>query len=381
MEKYKKYLNKYTYLLLGLIILIVSSVLFIIPNFETEEFSQEVIEDIVEGITTTTVINTTEEDESNISSQEVFIEEDLVISEEDKVAIQDILIHNKTEKILEGFNTYLLIGSDERSGTSVETRGKVDGKRADVIILGLIDKESKESTLLSFPRDLLVENTCTQKLERINAAYVKNACGNSAENLAAAIYSISGIKIDHFASFDFEGFEEIIDSVDGIEICVDVTQKEGYSFELQKGCQNVNGLATLNWVVSRSTEVLVGEKKVDANGNDNSEWKLMPGVSDLTRITRQQYVVVQLINELKEFKSVAELNKFIKALENTFVIDENLTINKAVELLWDFREFDLSKIKKITTPVDYLTLNDGRQVLVLNQNLYEFLLKESVIDS
>ena len=107
----------------------------------------------------------------------------------------------------------------------------------------------------------------------------------------------------------------------------------------------------------------------------------MPGVSDLTRITRQQYVVVQLINELKEFKSVAELNKFIKALENTFVIDENLTINKAVELLWDFREFDLSKIKKITTPVDYLTLNDGRQVLVLNQNLYEFLLKESVIDS
>ena len=380
MDKYKKYLNKYTYLSIGLIVLIVSSVLFIIPNFETEEFSQEVIEDIVEGITTTTVINN-EEDQSNISSQEVLIEEDLQISEEEKVAIQDILIHNKTEKILEGFNTYLLIGSDERSGTSIETRGKVDGKRADVIILGLIDKESNESTLLSFPRDLLVENTCTQKLERINAAYVKNACGNSAENLAAAIYSISGIKIDHFASFDFEGFEEIIDSVDGIEICVDVTQKEGYSFELQKGCQNVNGLATLNWVVSRSTEVLVGEKKVDANGNDNSEWKLMPGVSDLTRITRQQYVVVQLINELKEFKSVAELNKFIKALENTFVIDENLTINKAVELLWDFREFDLSKIKKITTPVDYLTLNDGRQVLVLNQNLYEFLLKESVIDS
>ena len=69
----------------------------------------------------------------------------------------------------------------------------------------MINKESKESTLLSFPRDLLVENTCTQKLERINAAYVKNACGNSAENLAAAIYSISGIKIDHFASFDFEG--------------------------------------------------------------------------------------------------------------------------------------------------------------------------------
>ena len=60
---------------------------FIIPNFETEEFSQEVIEDIVEGITTTTVINTIQEDESNISSQEVFKEEDLQITEEEKVAI------------------------------------------------------------------------------------------------------------------------------------------------------------------------------------------------------------------------------------------------------------------------------------------------------
>ena len=379
MEKYKKYLNKYTYLVFGLIILIVSSILFIIPNFETEEFSQEVIENIVEGVTTTTVINTNDKEQSENNSQEIFIEEDLKISEEEKDEIKNVLINNKTENIIEGFNTYLLIGSDERSGTSIETRGMVSGKRADVIILGLIDKESKESTLLSFPRDLLIQNTCTKKLERINASYVKNDCGNSVENLAAAIYSISGIKINHFASFDFEGFEEIIDSVEGIEICVDVTQKEGYSFELQKGCQNVNGLTTLNWVVSRSTEILVGEKIVDGSGNDNSEWKLMPGVSDLTRIERQQYVVIQLINELKDFKSLPELNNFIKALENTFVIDENLSINKAVELLWDIREFDLSKIKKITTPVDYLTLNDGRQVLILNQNIYEFLVKESVI--
>ncbi|GIS45516.1 MAG: hypothetical protein Ct9H90mP17_3590 [Actinomycetota bacterium] len=51
-----------------------------------------------------------------------------------------------------------------------------------------------------------------KNLERINAAYTKNECGGRAENLAAAIFSISGIRVDHFASFDFEGFEEIIDS-------------------------------------------------------------------------------------------------------------------------------------------------------------------------
>ena len=48
----------------------------------------------------------------------------------------------------------------------------------------------------------------------------------------------------------------------------------------------------------------------------------MPGVSDLSRIERQQYVVMQLINELTNFESVNELYAFIKALENAFVIDE-----------------------------------------------------------
>ena len=107
----------------------------------------------------------------------------------------------------------------------------------------------------------------------------------------------------------------------------------------------------------------------------------MAGVSDLTRIKRQQYVVVQLISQLKNFESLNEVNKLIQALENTFIIDEALTINKAAELLWGFRDFDIAKVNKITTPTDYLTLQDGRQVLVLNQSLYDFLIRESIIDS
>ena len=90
---------------------------------------------------------------------------------------------------------------------------------------------------------------------------------------------------------------------------------------------------------------------------------------------------IKTSNELKEFESVNELNSFIKALENSFIIDENLSINKAVELLWTFRNIDLSNVQKFTTPVDYLTLNDGRQVLVLNDTIHNFLKKNSVIDS
>ena len=379
MDNIKKYLNKYTYLLIGLIVLIITSIYIIIPNFQTEEFSQEVIENIIEGVTTTSIQNSEQEIQSEESSNPSF--EELEISKEQTNELTKNFNRFTASEDIKGFDTYLLIGSDERSEEIINTRGKVFGKRADVIILGMVNQTTKETTLLSFPRDLLVVNLCTNKLERINGTFTKNDCGNSAENLAAHIYKISGIKVNHFASFDFEGFETIIDSVGGIEICVDKTQREGYSFELQAGCQNTNGLTTLNWVVSRSTEVLVGEKTVDSEGNDNSEWKPMAGVSDLTRIKRQQYVVVQLINELKSFESLNEVNNLIKALENTFIIDENLTINKAAELLWSFRDFDITKVNKITTPTDYLTLQDGRQVLVLNQSLYNFLIKESIIDS
>ena len=375
-----KIFNKYTYLFLGILFVSAVVILNFIPNLETEEFDQEVIDDIIEGVTTTTVASSNNENlNENLESLEPL--DELVLTEEQISDIDKILIYNDFQEEIDDFDVYLLIGSDERSEKIAITRGQITGKRADVIILGLINKNTQETTLLSFPRDLLIKNNCTGNLERINASYVKNNCGGRAENLAAAIFSISGIRVTNFASFDFEGFEKIIDSVDGVEICVEKTQKEGFSFELQKGCQTVNGLTTLNWVVSRSTEVLVGEKIVDSDGNDISEWKPMPGVSDLTRIERQQYVVLQLINELKDFQSVNELNSFIKALENSFIIDENLSINKAVELLWTFRNIDLNNVKRFTTPVNFLTLDDGRQVLVLSDKIQNFLKSNSIIDS
>ena len=373
-------LNKYTYLFLGLLGIAGIVILVFLPNLETEEFSQDVIDDIIEGVTTTSILEA-DTDEASVDESLANVEDELIISIQDKSQIEEMLLYNNFEKEIDSFDTYLLIGSDERSEKIAETRGEIEGKRADVIILGLVEKGTDKITLLSFPRDLLIQNSCTNNLERINAAYTKNECGGRAENLAAAIFSISGIRVDHFASFDFEGFEEIIDSVDGIEVCVDETQREGFSFELQKGCQTINGLTTLNWVVSRSTEVLVGEKIVDKEGNDISNWRPMPGVSDLSRIERQQYVVMQLINELRNFESINELYGFINALENAFVIDENLTVNRAVDILWTFRNIDLSNVKKLTTPVNYLTLSDGRQVLVLSETIKDFLNKNSIIDS
>ena len=343
----------------------------LIPSFETTEFNQEVIDDISKGITTT---STTNEINNNENLQDIDNEkpeeETIEIVDVDKA--QELIKFTIADESLENFTTYLIIGSDKRTSNSSESRGYVDGQRADVIILGIINEENSNQYLLSIPRDLLIKNSCTQSLERINSTFSKNDCGNSAENLAASVKVLTGLTVDHFASFNFEGFEKIIDSFGGIEICVDRTQREGFSFELQKGCQTVKGSTALNWVVSRNTEVLVGEKLVDKDGNDISEWEKMKGVSDLSRNDRQQYIILQLLSEIKDFRSIGSLNNFISTLEDAFIIDENLSINKAVNILWNFRDTDLSNIKKLSISVKSYELDDGRQVLIMTENFTDY---------
>ena len=348
------------------------SAYMLFPNFQTQEFDQNVVENIMEGVTTT--IGNSDSNNTNNQEENTVIESPIKSEPE----IENLLNLNQTLFIEDNITSYLLIGSDKRDDENVD--GYIEGQRADVIILGFFNETINKNALISIPRDTLVTNLCTGELERINASFKQNNCGNGAENIVAAVNNLTGIKIEHIASFNFEGFEKIIDSFNGIEICVEETQREGYSFELQKGCQKVNGSTALNWTRSRNTEVLIGQKIVDEDGNDKSEWKKMEYVSDLSRVERQQYLVIQLLNELENFSSFGELLQFIEALEETFVVDEGLSLNKATNILWGLRTLDLNNIVKLTVPTTPYQLNDGRQVLILNGNFYDFAEENLLIE-
>ena len=372
--------NRYYILLFIILGIGLISYVTLVPNFSRTEFNTEVIENIEQGITTTTSEPTNNQESNTNTTQPNEEQTNQNINEEDEQLINPYLINTVAKKNIDNYKTYLIIGSDERSDIVSETRGNVEGQRADVIILALIDEEKNSQVLLSIPRDLIVKNLCTEKIERINATYKKNNCGNKAENLAANLNVLTGLKIDHFVSFDFEGFEKIIDSMNGVEVCLDEAQREGYSFELQKGCQIVSGEIALNWVVSRNTEVLVGEKIVDENGNDASVWEPMKGVSDLYRVKKQQEIILSLLQRLNEFNSYSDLLNLINALEKTFLIDENLTIPNATQLLWGYRNFNFSNINKLTVPTKPYRTDDGKEVLVLTDSFYNFLIKENLLN-
>ena len=365
-------LNK-QYILLIIILSISAGAFLLFPSFEREDFDTDIVEDISSGtISTTTTLN----DESNSSIEEE-IEVDTEVFE---TSIYDtLLINNETKRIDEKFISYLIIGSDERSLASSASRGTASGSRADVIMMVLIDQNSNPS-LISIPRDLLVKDPCTKNIQRINASYEKNECGSSEENLSAVLLNITGLKVNHFVKFNFEGFEEIIDSFGGVEVCVNETQREGFSFEIQKGCNILSGEIALNWVVSRNTEVLDGEKIVDENGNDNSEWKPMSGVSDLTRVKKQQAIIISLMKSIREFESLNSFFKFVNALENAFIIDRNISVIQASELVWSFRNIDYDNINKLTVPTYNYTTEAGAQVLILDENFYEFLVSKGLIE-
>ena len=69
-----KIFNKYTYLFLGILLIAAIVVLNFIPDLETEEFDQEVIDDIIEGVTTTTIKENSEQttEDSIASIDELF---------------------------------------------------------------------------------------------------------------------------------------------------------------------------------------------------------------------------------------------------------------------------------------------------------------------
>ena len=375
--------NKSYILVLGVLIAIaLATYQLIIPQFSTQEYSIETVENISQGITTTTIFDVGKTEASEEVSSEKSDTEDSQISDIIiNPSIEDELLRfNQADRIERTFTSYLLIGSDKRSKDSSLSRGFVSGQRADVIILGLINNLNNKTSLISIPRDLLIQNSCTKEIQRINSSFIANNCGNDVENLAASILNLTGITINHLAMFNFEGFEKIIDSVGGIEICVDRTIKEGYAYELQKGCQIVNGEIALNWVVSRNTEILIGDKILDENGNDASTWRKLSTVSDLTRIQREQDIVIELLSQVDEFESVNALSNFIAALEDTFVIDENLTNSKAAGILWNLRNKKLSDINKLTIPTRPYRTESGMEVLVMTSYFSDFLKKNNLLD-
>ena len=98
-----------------------------------------------------------QQDTNNLTDQD-----NLNISKEQTNEITQNFTAFTADKDVTGFDTYLLIGSDERNEETITTRGQVFGKRADVIILGMVIKKLKKQ---HYFLSVTGSNLCTESLK------------------------------------------------------------------------------------------------------------------------------------------------------------------------------------------------------------------------
>jgi LCP family protein required for cell wall assembly len=146
--------------------------------------------------------------------------------------------------------TYLLVGSDSREGLSAQQKrrlgtGNAAGRRTDTIML--LHTGSGPNLLMSIPRDSLVP-VPGHGTTKINAAY---AFGGP-KLLVRTIENNTGIRIDDYVEIGFAGFVDVVDAVDGVEICPKTAMRDRRAnLNIKKGCQEVEGKVALGYARSR----------------------------------------------------------------------------------------------------------------------------------
>jgi LCP family protein required for cell wall assembly len=180
--------------------------------------------------------------------------------------------------------TILILGLDTRD--TLNDRG-----RADIIMLLYLDPEEITGSLLSIPRDTLVDIPDHGE-DKINASY---AYGGE-ELMIKTINSFLGAEINHYVTLDFEGFIQLIDALGGIDITIErplVDPKTGANFSA--GDHHLTGEQALSYTRSRSTEL-----------------------GDIGRIQRQQQLFKELLKQKLNIRYLSSVPYYFNILvDNT----------------------------------------------------------------
>lgn len=183
--------------------------------------------------------------------------------------------------------SWLILGSDERDGTTGGSSDDTPGFRTDTILM-LIKPKSGPSALISIPRDSLVQ--VDGQYMKINAA--AEIGGNKA--LVEAVESISGLKVNHIAKIKFGGLQNVVNAIGGVNLCYDQTVNDPYSgLDWQAGCHTVDGGTALAFSRMRYA---------DANG-------------DFGRAQRQRQVIGAIISKTMSKETLTSPSKVTKAMD------------------------------------------------------------------
>lgn len=250
-----------------------------------------------------------------------------------------------------GDETYLIVGTDTRIGASGQlgagTVEDAEGARSDTIILVNIPADRSRVVAVSFPRDLDIERPVCNGWdpstgeynsetydevdgEKLNAAY---ALGGP-KCLVKVIQKLSGMRVGHFVGIDFAGFEQMVDTIGGVEVCTTtpLIDSELGPVLPEAGRQTISGQTALNYVRARYVEA--------------------EGTGDYGRIKRQQLFLSALLRQALSGQVLLDptkLSGFIDAFTaNTFV--ENVRTQDLLSLGQSLQGVEAGAVTFLTVP-------------------------------
>jgi LCP family protein required for cell wall assembly len=182
----------------------------------------------------------------------------------------------------------LLIGQD------MNTEGGGPG-RSDTMMLCSINKKAKKITLVSFLRDSYAYMNLNglEHYHRINASLVYGGPAGVMETIS----HLYKIRVDKYATVDFQSFPKLIDALGGVEVAVE-EQEAGY----------INRTAP-----SMKRQFPFGER-VKLNGKQALVYSRIRKLdSDLARAARQQKVIASMIQSARG----ASKRQLYRALDQT----------------------------------------------------------------
>ncbi len=202
----------------------------------------------------------------------------------------------------------LLLGVDERQR---------DSGRSDTMIVLSVNPQTNNTLMVSIPRDTYTQIVGKNIKDKINHAYAFGGIKMSMNS----VEKLLNIPIDYVAKVNMEGFEQVINTVGGIQIENALAFQEG-NYTFKKGDIILDGEAALAYVRMR---------KEDPQG-------------DFGRQNRQKQVIQAVIEEGTSLKTLLKYQNIFDILGNN--ISTNLTFDQIKELQQSYRE-SLSNIQQI----------------------------------
>lgn len=271
------------------------------------------------------------------------------------VDIDQALGTDRPQKVDNGSENILVLGSDTRSGSNKKLGGGADdgSARSDTAMILHVYEGHKKASVVSIPRDTLIDRPeCTDTDGKTHDA-ASGVMFNEAYSTGGAactvktVESVTGIRMDHYLEVDFSGFQKLIDELGGVEVTTTKDIKDPDShLDLKAGTHQLDGEQALGLVRTRHG---VGDG------------------SDLGRIQLQQAFVKALLEQMKDinlFGNPKRLYDLANTATKTVTTDSDLgSVNKLMSFANGLKGISSKNMTMVTLPVRYDPADPNRVIV------------------